>query len=97
VTISDSHCDENVIMFELEDLHPGTEGYRNDAMSLHLFPLSIPSNRAAREKTTSAIDLVYSITVNSCAPTLLRRQPESHPISFQRVVRTTCPDSARER
>ena len=43
VTISASHTDENV-MFEIEDLHTGVEGYRNDAMSLHLFPQVPPDH-----------------------------------------------------
>jgi hypothetical protein len=41
------------------------QGYRLDALSLHLFPQSIPSDRVARQVVTTAIDLVYSITVDS--------------------------------
>jgi hypothetical protein len=67
VNISASHIDEN-IMFEVVDLHTGTEGYRTDAMSLHLFPQAIPSDRVARQKAMAAINLVYSVTVDSCVP-----------------------------
>jgi hypothetical protein len=67
VNISASHIDEN-IMFEVVDLHTGTEGYRTDAMSLHLFPQAIPSDRVARQKAVAAINLVYSVTVDSCVP-----------------------------
>ena len=64
VTIDASHIDEN-LMFEVEDLEPDTEGYRLDALSVHLFPQSIPSDRVARQVVTQAIDLVYSITIDS--------------------------------
>jgi hypothetical protein len=64
VTIDASHTDEN-LMIEVEDLHPDTEGYRLDALSVHLFPQSIPSDRVARQVVTQAIDLVYSITVDA--------------------------------
>ena len=48
MTIDASHTDEN-LMIEVEDLHPDTEGYRLDALSVHLFPQSIPSDRVARQ------------------------------------------------
>eukprot|EP01044_Picomonas_judraskeda_P001185 COSAG03_NODE_65_length_15137_cov_3.350446_7_plen_940_part_00 len=64
VTIDASHTEEN-LMFEVESLNQGVEGYRLDALSLHLFPQAIPSNRAARQVVTQAIDLVYSITIDS--------------------------------
>lgn len=64
VIIDAAHTDEN-LMFEVEDLNPDIEGYSLDKLSLHLFPQSIPSDRVARQVATQAIDLVYSITIDS--------------------------------
>ena len=64
VTIDESDTDTNLLL-EVENLHPQTTGYRTDALSVHLFPQSIPPDRAARQSVVEAIDLVYSITIDS--------------------------------
>ena len=64
VDVDVNHTHNNLLI-EVEDLNPDVEGYKNDALSLHLFGSSINVNRMALQIATTAVDLIYSITIDS--------------------------------
>eukprot|EP01051_Picozoa_sp_SAG22_P016858 SAG22_NODE_2478_length_2529_cov_6.910700_1_plen_372_part_10 len=55
----------NNMIFEVEDLNPETEGYKNEAVSVLLFHGKIPTDRSSPLRIIEGVDRLYSIVIDA--------------------------------